>query len=89
MSKLKAKGKCGDLKSKVNVINNVKVIQKNEKCGKIAQTCGELKILFSKFPYKFNILSGLCHFVAGVEIQCIDVHLDFCSVKCEKKKKNT
>ena len=85
MSKLKATGNFGDLKSKVNVISNVKVIHKNEKCGKLAQTCGELKISFSKFPYKFNILSGLCHFVTGVEVQCIYVHLDFCSVKCEKK----
>ena len=31
-------------------------------------------------------MSGLCHFVTGVEVQCIYIHLDFCSVKCEKKK---
>jgi len=68
MSKLKATGNFGDLKSKVNVISNVKVIQKNEKCGKLAQTCGGLKISFSKLPYRFNILSGLCHFVTGVEV---------------------
>ena len=85
MPKLKATGNFGDLKSKVNVLSNVKVIQKNQNCGKLAQTCGELKISFSKFPYKFKILSGLCHFVTAVEVQCIYVLLDFCSVKCEKK----
>ena len=85
MSKLKTTGNFGDLKSKVNVISNVKVILKKIKVRERAQTCGELKILFSKFPYRFNILSGLCHFVTGVDDQCIHVPLDIYSVKCEKK----
>ena len=51
MSKLQAFGFFGDLKSKVKVINEVKVVQKNEKCGKLAGTYGKLKISFSKFPY--------------------------------------
>ena len=65
MSKLKAARFFGDLKSKVKVIKEVKVTQKNENCGKFAETCGELKISFSKFPYKFDIFSGLSHFVVG------------------------
>ena len=35
---------------------------KNKKCGKFDETCGELKISFSKFPYKFDIFGGLSHF---------------------------
>ena len=31
----------------------------NKKCGKFDEMCGELKISFSKFPYKFDILGGL------------------------------
>ena len=38
---------------------------KNEKCGKLAETCGELKILFSKFPYKIDMFGGLSHFVVA------------------------
>ena len=50
MSKLKAARFFGDLKSKLKVIDEV---QKNENCGKLAETCGELKSLFSKNPYEF------------------------------------
>ena len=35
---------------------------KNQKCGKFDETCGELKISFSKFPYRFDIFGGLNHF---------------------------
>ena len=35
---------------------------KNKKCGKFDETCGDLKISFSKFPYKFDIFGGLGHF---------------------------
>ena len=35
---------------------------KNKKCGKFDETCEELKISFSKFPYKFDIFGGLSHF---------------------------
>ena len=35
---------------------------KNKKCGKFDETCGELKISFSKFPYKFDIFEGLVIF---------------------------
>ena len=38
MSKLQAFGFFGDLKSKVKVIKEVKVLQENEKCGKLAGT---------------------------------------------------
>ena len=38
---------------------------KNENCGKLSETCGELKISFSKFPYRFDIFSGLSHFVTA------------------------
>ena len=62
MSKLKATGFLGDLKSKVKDIDELKVI-KNEHCGKLAETYGELKNSFSKFPYKFDIFIGLSHFV--------------------------
>ena len=65
MSKLKAARFFGDLKSKVKVINEVKVIKKNENCRKLSETCGELKISFSKFPYRFDIFSGLRHFVTA------------------------
>ena len=32
---------------------------KNENCGKLAETRGKVKISYSKFPYKFDIFSGL------------------------------
>ena len=35
---------------------------KIKKCGKYNETCGELKISFSKFPYEFDIFGGLNHF---------------------------
>ena len=60
-----SKGHDLDIKSKVKVINEVMVIQKNEKCGKLADTCGESKISFSKLPYKFDIFAGLSHFVVA------------------------
>ena len=37
----------------------------NENCGKLSETCGELKISFSKFPYTFDIFSWLSHFVVA------------------------
>ena len=48
----------GDLKqvlcSKVKVTTEVKVIEKNEKCGKSYETHRKLKITISKFSYKFQ-----------------------------------
>ena len=38
---------------------------KNKKYGKFAETCGELKISFLKFPYKFDILVDLVIFGYG------------------------
>ena len=39
--------------------------KKNEKYGKLAETCGELKFTFLKFPYKFGLYYGLSHFVVA------------------------
>ena len=65
MSKLKSTCFLNDLKSKVKVINKVKVIKKkNENCEKLAETCEKKKISFSKFSYKLDIFSGLSHYVA-------------------------
>ena len=42
------------LKSKVKVITEVKVMLKNENCGKFDKTYRKLKITISKFSYKFH-----------------------------------
>ena len=43
-----------DLKSKVKVITEVKVMSKNENCGKFDETYRKLKITIFKFSYKFH-----------------------------------
>ena len=35
---------------------------KNKKCGKFDEMCGELKISFSNFLYRFDIFGGLGDF---------------------------
>ena len=51
-------------KKKVKVTIEVKVIPK--KCGKLAETDGELKISFSKFPYKFDIFHWLGEYLSRI-----------------------
>ena len=65
MSKIGATCFFDDLKSKVKVTSEVKVIQKNEKCGKLTETCGKLKISYLKFSYEFDIFDRLGHFVVA------------------------
>ena len=52
------------LLQKVKVTIEVKVIPK--KWGKLAETDGELKISFSKFPYKFDIFYWLGEYLSRI-----------------------
>ena len=57
---------------------------KNKKCGKFDETCGELKISFSKFPYKFDIFGGLSHFWLQRSAGAVYVGVEFVQPRRER-----